>query len=255
MHKLQQLKKQRQYGEYFITLLILINAVIAGLLTNENLKNEYGYVFNLICDISVVIFLVEMVVRICVGKKDFWKGKDWRWNIFDLIITVMSSMSLIVTSNSMISLRILREFRVLRVFSRFQHLKNILDAMIDSFSKLMWTGVLFTVFYYLYAVMGVDFFKKGNPEYFENIGTATFTLFQVMTLDDWSVITKNVSRNYSLAWIYFVSFILIVSYVLLNFIVGIIISSLAQTQMKDKERGDSIKQSKQIKQDVDEKSY
>lgn len=247
MHMLRQLVKPKRYCKYFITLLILLNAVIAGLLTIESFKNEYGYVLNLICDISVIVFLVEISIRIWLGKRNFWIGKNWRWNIFDLLITVVSSISLIVMSNSLITLRIFREFRVLRVFSRFKNLRVILDAMIDSFSKLAWTGVLFVVFYYLYAVLGVDFFRKDNPEYFENIGVATFTLFQIMTLDDWNIITKNVMKTYPLAWTYFLSFVLIVSYILLNFIVGIIISSLGQ--MIDKERHETINQ---IKEDIED---
>lgn len=243
----RQLVKPKRYCKYFITLLILLNAVIAGLLTIESFKNEYGYVLNLICDISVIVFLVEITIRIWLGKRNFWIGKNWRWNIFDLLITVVSSISLIVMSNSLITLRVFREFRVLRVFSRFKNLRVILDAMIDSFSKMAWTGVLFVVFYYLYAVLGVDFFRKDNPEYFENIGVATFTLFQIMTLDDWNIITKNVMKTYPLAWMYFFSFVLIVSYILLNFIVGIIISSLGQ--MIDKERHETINQ---IKEDIED---
>ena len=224
----------KQIFNGFITILILVNAIIAGFLTDPSVKQQYGILLNHICDISALLFIVEMIIRILWHKKDFWKGREWRWNIFDLIITIISSISLFYTNNSLITLRIFREFRVLRIFSRFNNLKNILDALVDSFSKLAWTGVFFAVIYYLYAVIGVDFFGHYYPELFGNLEKAIFTLFQVMTLDDWNVITKKVLLLYPYSWIYFISFILIVSYILLNFLVGIIVSSLGQ--MIDRER-------------------
>jgi len=229
----------------FITLLILINAIVAGLLTNIEIRGEYGHILNLICDVSALIFIIEMIVRIIWDKANFWKGRDWRWNVFDLIITILSSISLFFANNTLITLRIFREFRVLRVFSRFRNLRTILDALVASFSKLLWTGVFFIVMYYLYAVIGVDFFGQDYPYMFGDLGKALFTLFQLMTLDDWNVITKSVLTHYPYAWIYFISFILIVSYILLNFIVGIIISSLGQ--MIDQERHETIAQ---IRRDI-----
>lgn len=247
MRQKRFLIRAKQIGEGFITILIVLNAIVAGLLTDASIKLEYGNVLNAFCDISAFVFIFEMLVRISWGRKDFWVGKDKRWNIFDFIITAISSVSIIYANNSLITLRIFREFRVLRIFSRFKNLRTILDAMIDSFSKIAWTGVLFFVFYYVYAIIGVNFFCKEYPDYFGNIRIAIFTLFQIMTLDDWNQITKDVLEIYPLAWMYFISFILIVSYILLNFIVGIIISSLGL--MIDRERHETISQ---IKQDIKE---
>ncbi len=238
----------KQVGEGFITLLIVLNAFVAGLLTDASIKLEYGNNLNAFCDISAFVFIFEMFIRIIRGGKDFWVGKEKRWNIFDLIITGISSISIIYANNSLITFRIFREFRVLRIFSRFKNLRTILDAMINSFSKIAWTGVLFFVFYYVYAIIGVNFFCKEYPDYFGNIKIAIFTLFQIMTLDDWNKITKEVLEIYPLAWMYFISFILIVSYILLNFIVGIIISSLGV--MMDPERQDVIVQIEQDIKDV-----
>ncbi len=232
----------RQTCNGIITILILFNAIIAGLLTNASIKEVYGPILNTLCDISAVIFIIEMIIRLAWNKSYFWKGRHWRWNIFDLIITVLSSISLVYANNSLITLRIFREFRVLRVFSRFKNLRTILDALVDSFSKLAWTGVFFVVIYYLYAVIGVDFFGHDYPVFFGNLERAMFTLFQLMTLDDWNTITKEVMALHPYSWTFFISFILIVSYILLNFIVGIIISSLGQ--MIDRERHETIKQIK-----------
>lgn len=241
----------RRFCDGFITILILFNAIVAGLLTNIEIREEYGHILNLICDISALIFIIEMIVRIIWDKTIFWKGRYWRWNAFDLIITILSSISLFFANNTLITLRIFREFRVLRVFSRFRNLRTILDALVDSFSKLLWTGVFFIVMYYLYAVIGVDFFGQDYPDMFGDLGKALFTLFQLMTLDDWNTITKAVLKHFPYSWIYFISFILIVSYILLNFIVGIIISSLGQ--MIDRESNETINH---IHQDImDIKSF
>lgn len=239
MKRKKTIEVVQHWGNRFITMLLVLNMVVVGLLTEKTIKQDYGSALLLFCDVSAVIFLLEMLVRVLCTGKDFWIGKDKRWNWFDLIITVISSASLFFTSNAIVTLRMFRQFRILRIFSEFKNLRSILDGLMDSVSKLAWTSIFFFVMYYIYAVIGIDFYGEKYPQWFDNIGTAMFTLFQLMTLEGWVSIAETVMVTHPWAWIYFMSFILIVSYILINLIVGIIVSSLKDKV--DDEKNEAMK--------------
>lgn len=224
--------------EKSIAILIILNIIAAGLFTHKEIKQQYGHALLLFSDISSVIFILEMLYRIIVAKRDFWRGENKKWNLFDLVITIVSSASLFVANHTVIALRILRQLRVFRVISEFDSLRDILDGLMGAVSKLAWASVFFFVIYFIYAIIGVDYFGDVYPQWFENMGVAMFTLFQVMTFEGWTIITEEVMKTYPWAWAYFISFILIVSYILLNLIVGVIVSSLREKVDKQDEKED-----------------
>lgn len=225
MKKKRKFISSCQWGDRFITLLIILNMISAGLMVNTTIKLNYGHALLLFSDISSIIFIVEITLRIVLGSKTFWHGPEKRWNLFDLIVTLISSASLFFINSSIIALRV---FRVLRVFSKFKSLRMILDGLMDSVAKLAWTSIFFFVMYYIYAIIGIDFFGEVYPGWFGDIWVAMFTLFQIMTFEGWTIIAEEVMKTHPMAWIYFISFILIVSYILINLIVGVIVSSLRE---------------------------
>ena len=289
MKKRRKIVASRQLADKFITILIILNMVVAGLLTDKAIKQDYGHTLMLFFDISSVIFIIEMIFRIAAdGEEFFWEKKkekkkdkkEWnwwnlfdligtifskkekkkerkkikrkwnRWNLFDLIVTIVSSASLFFTNNSIIALRVFRQFRVLRIFSEFKSLRSILDALMNSVSKLAFTSVFFFVMYYIYAIIGIEFYGEDYPQWFGNIGIAMFTLFQIMTLEGWAFITEEVMKTSPWAWIYFISFILIVSYILINLIVGIIVSSLRENVVDEIDEEDEAIE--ELRKEIDE---
>lgn len=124
--------------EKSIAILIILNIIAAGLFTHKEIKQQYGHALLLFSDISSVIFILEMLYRIIVAKRDFWRGENKKWNLFDLVITIVSSASLFVANHTVIALRILRQLRVFRVISEFDSLRDILDGLMGLF--LSWHG-------------------------------------------------------------------------------------------------------------------
>ena len=287
MKKRRKIVASRQLADKFITILIILNMVVAGLLTDKAIKQDYGHTLMLFFDISSVIFIIEMIFRIAAdGEEFFWeeekkeekdkKERNWwnlfdlivtifskkerkkikrkwnRWNLFDLIVTIVSSASLFFTNNSIIALRVFRQIRALRIFSEFKNLRIILDGLMDSISKLAFTSIFFFVMYYIYAIIGIDFYGEDYPQWFGNIGIAMFTLFQIMTLEGWAFITEEVMKTSPWAWVYFISFILIVSYILINLIVGIIVSSLREKVDDEIEISEEEESIEQLHKKIDE---
>lgn len=262
MKKRRKIVASRQLADKFITILIILNMVVAGLLTDKAIKQDYGHTLLLFFDISSIIFIIEMIFRIVAdGEEFFWEKKKerkkikrkWnRWNLFDLIVTIVSSASLFFTNNSIIALRVFRQIRALRIFSEFKNLRIILDGLMDSISKLAFTSIFFFVMYYIYAIIGIDFYGEEYPQWFGNIGIAMFTLFQIMTLEGWVFITEEVMKTSPWAWVYFISFILIVSYILINLIVGIIVSSLREKVDDEIEISEEEESIEQLHKKIDE---
>ena len=216
-------------GRVAIIFLIVLNSVAAGLLTNPDVRAFCGRQLVVFCDVSSVLFIIEILARMWFGRRNmqFFTGRNRKWNWFDFIIVAASSIGLFCSgSSSLVSLRIFRQLRVLRLFTRSQNLKVIIDALLSSVSKLAWTSVFFLIIFYLYSVMGVDFYARDFPQWFGGMGRAAFTLFQVMTFEGWAEISREVMELHPYSWLYFISFIFIVSYTLVNVIVGIIVSSL-----------------------------
>lgn len=162
----------------------------------------------------------------------FFTDKNQRgWNLFDFIIVAVSIFGASETS----ILRSLRIFRVLRLISIFPQMRLITEAMLHTLPSLASVVVLILVFFYMYAVICVNLFGGAFPQLFGNLGISFYTLFQVMTLDGWSsVIALPIMQVYPYAWAVFISFIIIISYVVLNLVVGIVVEAIAEIKSRNK---------------------
>lgn len=213
----------------FILILIIINSIVLGLDTSVELKTKFGNILTLIDNVCLIIFTLELVLRIIVYRLNFFIGKDRNWNWFDLIIV---TISLLATSN----LSVLRAFRVLRalkVLSAIPTMRIVLASLLNTLPSLGSIGFLLMVFYYVYGVLCVNLFGEKFPQWFGTLGKSFYTLFQIMTLESWSMgIVRPVMEVYPYAWIVFVSFILIASFGVLNLIIGVIVESIAEMKAK-----------------------
>lgn len=237
--------------EYFILIVIIVNMVSMGLETVKSLE-EYKYIFFIIDQVCLWIFIVEIVIKFIAYNKDFFK---YKWNIFDLVIVAVSILSSFSYFTVLRVLRIFRSARILnairsmraikafRFIDSLNQLKTIFTALVKSIPGIIWTCLLLMIFFYIYAIVGTNSFGSDFPEYFGSLGRSLLTLFQVMSFDSWfSGITRPVLHVFPWAWVYFISFALISTYVIMNIIIGILVNSIEEVRSQNEEESeDSIK--------------
>ena len=233
-----------------ILIVIVINSIIMGLQTSRTIMDAIGTVLNVLDYICLGIFVIELLLKIIAyGFRFFTDG----WNWFDLVVVVCSLIS------GLSFLKVLRVFRIFRVFrtlkalkgirafrlvSRLDKLRLVFEAIRKSIPGISWSGALLLIIYYIFALIGTTLFGIAFPDWFGSIGKSMYTLFQVMTLESWSMgISRPVMEIYSWAWIYFVPFVLLSSFVIMNVVVGIVVNSISEVQMElSKEKEERRKQ-------------
>ena len=234
-----------KYADNFITVLIVLNAIAAGAMTYLDDSSPIEHYLNVFCDVSIIIFIVEILIRLFCRKKisTFFTDEERGWNIFDLIITVISSLSFFSGLESFIgarAIRILRELRLLRVVSGVDNMKRLFRALMNAMPQISWTALFFALLCYIYGIIGVEMFHDVSDK-FSNLHVTFLTLVQIMTLDDWSAMTQEIMTVHPYAWTYFVSFVLLAAYILVNLVVGVVVDSLNEVRaQEDLEKSDEL---------------
>ncbi len=205
----------------FIIILIIINAITLGLETSPKLIEEYEYALHIVDQTILWIFVIEILLKIYVYRFNFFKDG---WNIFDFLIV---GISLLPSSGILSILRALRILRVLRLISIVPSLRAVIQALFNALPGMSSIITVLLLIFYVASVMATKLFKEHFPEFFGTIGNSMYSLFQIMTLESWSMgIVRPVMEVYPYAWIFFVPFIVITSFAVLNLFIGIIVNSL-----------------------------
>ena len=223
-----------------ILVAIILNSAVLGLLSLNNDFLPHAHLI-LIDELCLYFFIFEMCLKIVVYQKDFFKS---RWNLFDFTIVAFSVIPFLADNNSLffseniVIFRLFRIVKVLRVFSTIPQLKFIIMVISKSVPNVLCIGALLLLVYYVYAVFGTRMFGVAMPEYFGDLGRSFFTLFQMMTGESWSeAIARPTMQIYPYAWVYFISFIIIVSFIVLNIIIGVIVNSVDEIkEQKEKSK-------------------
>lgn len=216
---------ENKHTQRFILFVIIFNSIILGLMTNANIMNNYGSLLHHLCNTCVLIFTAEIAIKLYVYRKNFIKDG---WNLFDFFIVAISWIPTSGAFSSFRVFRILRTLRALRLISQLERLRIIVQAIIDSIPNVTWASVLLLIIFYIFAIMGTTLYGHNFPVEFGSLGKSMFTLFQIMTLEAWADIARNVMAQSSLAWIYFVSFILVSSFIVMNIIVGVVVNAISE---------------------------
>ena len=218
----------------FITILILINAITLGLETDAEILSDFGAALNWIDRIILVIFSVELAFKFYVYRLNFFRSG---WNIFDLAIV---GIAWLPTSGALTVLRTLRILRVLRLISVVPQMRRVVSAIGYSIpGMLSVVGVLGLIFY-VAAVLATKLFgihpDPNMQEWFGTISASAYTLFQIMTLESWSMgVVRPTMDLFPWAWSFFLPFIIITSFAVLNFFIGIIVDSMQTAQKLEAE--------------------
>ncbi len=213
----------------FIAGLIVLNAIILGLETSPAVMGRYEQWLLLADGIILGVFTLEIIAKLYAYKERFFRSG---WNLFDFSIV---AVSLVPASGPLSILRAFRILRVLRLFSVVPQMRRVVDALFHAIPGMASVvGVLMIVFY-VAAVLATKLFGvSDNPElqtWFGSVGASMYTLFQIMTLESWSMgIVRPTLELYPWAWVFFVPFIIVTSFAVLNLFIGIIVDSMQRAQ-------------------------
>jgi voltage-gated sodium channel len=212
----------------FITYLIIFNGITMGLETSKEFVTHYGVYTTLFNQVVISIFVIEILLRIYVHRLAFFVDP---WSLFDFIIV---AIALVPASAGFEILRVLRVLRLFRLVTAVPQMKKIVSALISVIPGMLSVIVLMTLFFYVFAIMATQLFGEQFPEWFGTLGESFYTLFQIMTLESWSMgIVRPVMEIYPYAWTFFVPFIFIVTFVMINLVVAIIVDAMSILNQKE----------------------
>ncbi len=210
----------------FVIAVILLNALILGLETSKSAMESFGTVLIVIDKLCLGIFIVELVVKMIAYRASFWRSG---WNLFDFFVI---TVALVPGAGVWAVLRSLRVLRVLRLLSAIPSLKKVVAAFIHSIPGLSGVMAVMAIFFYTMGVLATRLFGETHPEWFGTLGASLYTLFQIMTLESWSMgIVRPVMETHPWAFAFFVPFIIIATFTILNLFIGIIVSTMQELSL------------------------
>jgi voltage-gated sodium channel len=212
---------ERPAVQHGIIGLILLNAVLLGLETSTAVMARAGGLILMLDQLILALFVIELGIRIYVHRMSFWSDP---WSLFDFSVV---AIALIPASGSFAVLRALRVLRVLRLLSMVPSMRRVVGALLAAIPGLGSIALVLLILYYVFAVIATNLFAANHPEWFGSIGRSLYTLFQIMTLESWSMgIVRPVMETYAYAWAFFIPFILIATFTILNLFIAIIVSAM-----------------------------
>ncbi|MGR3806110.1 ion transporter [Marinibacterium profundimaris] len=205
----------------FVIGVIILNAIVLGMETSDELYEAIGGVLMTIDLLCLGVFIIEIALKLyAYGLRFFRNG----WNVFDFIIV---GIALLPGAHSLSVLRALRILRVLRVISAAPRLRRVVEGFIRAVPGMASVFLMMAMIFYIGAVMATNLFADSFPDWFGTIGRSAYSLFQIMTLESWSMgIVRPVMELYQYAWAFFVPFIIITSFAVVNLLVGLIVNSM-----------------------------
>jgi voltage-gated sodium channel len=215
-----------------ITALILVNAITLGLETDQSITARYGGLLHWIDRIILVLFSIELLLKFYVYRFRFFRSG---WNLFDLAIV---GIAWAPTSGALTVLRALRILRVLRLISVVPQLRRVVSAIGHSIPGMVSVVGVLGLIFYVASVLATKLFgtypDPNMQEWFGSIGASAYTLFQIMTLESWSMgVVRPTMELFPWAWSFFIPFIIITSFAVLNFFIGIIVDSMQIVQKQE----------------------
>ncbi len=226
--------------QQFIMLLIIINAVILGLETVPEAMAQYGSLLLAVDKLILSLFVVEILLRIYAYRLRFFRDP---WSLFDFSVV---AIALVPASGPLAVLRALRILRVLRLLTLVPSMRRVVGALLGSIPGLSSIALVLLLIYYVFAVIATKLFGEHFPQWFGSIGESLYSLFQIMTLESWSMgIVRPVMVEHPQAWIFFIVFILIATFTMLNLFIAIIVNAMQTfTEQENRERKKALNETR-----------
>ncbi len=161
--------------------LIVINGIILGLATSKQIVQEYSSILTFLDNTIIAIFTIEIILRIYVHRLSFFKDP---WSLFDFFVV---AISLVPANEGLSILRVLRVLRLFRLLTVIPQMRTIIAALLGVIPGIASVSMVLLLFFYVFAIMATNLYGASFPQWFGTLGESMYTLFQVMTLESWSM--------------------------------------------------------------------
>lgn len=224
-----------------IMYLIVFNSIILGLKSYPSVMESWGFILEFLDDFMISIFVVELIIylRVYGAKKCFSDS----WYVFDFIIisiAVIPSVTYVLSHFFYIkdipdlshfsALRAMRVLRILRLISVFPSLRKVIQGLVTAIPGIGSIGTILLISLYVAALMSTNMFGEEFPEWFGSLEASLFTSFQIMTTEGWPDIVRVVMKKQPYAWIFFLTYILAATFVILNLFIAVIVEALQKDE-------------------------
>lgn len=211
-----------------VTAVIVFNAVLLGMETSGSIMSAIGPLVIALDTLCLTIFVLELLLKFYAQRFGFFRSG---WNVFDFIIV---GISLLPGAQTFSVLRALRILRLLRVVSVTPSLRRVVEGFLKALPGMGSVFLLMGMIFYIGAVMATKLFGASFPEWFGDLGNSAYSLFQIMTLESWSMgIVRPVMEIYPAAWAFFVPFIMVTTFAVVNLLVGLIVNSMQDAHAEE----------------------
>jgi voltage-gated sodium channel len=210
--------------------LIIFNAITLGLSTSDTVMARFGGLIDTLDNVVLTIFVLELLLKLFAYGLSFFRNA---WNVFDLFVV---TIGLIPQSTAFSALRALRVIRALRLLSAVPQMRAVVQALFDALPGMGAVVIMLSIVYYVFAVMATIMFGDTFDAWFGNLGRSMYTLFQIMTLEGWSDgIVRPVMVVHPYAWAFFLPFIIMTAFSVLNLFIGLLVNTMESAVATDAE--------------------
>ncbi len=214
-----------------IIVVIIFNSILLGMETSSAIMSSFGKLIIFLDNVCLMIFILELLIKIVAYRVMFFKSG---WNLFDMLVV---GISLVPNVQSLTVLRALRIFRVLRVVSAAPRLRRVVEGFVSALPGMASVFFLMAIIFYIGSVISTKLFAATFPEWFGSLGLSAYSLFQIMTLESWSMgIVRPVMAEFSYAWLFFIPFIIVTTFAVVNLLVGLIVNSMQDAHNEEENR-------------------
>lgn len=197
--------------------LILVNAAVLGAETLPVVKRAAGGALLLVDRVIIYAFTAEIALRLVAYRASYFRSG---WNVFDFIIV---AVSLFAAQSGLGAIRAFRVLRVLRVVTVIPRMRTVVSGLLNAIPGVASVGVLLVIILYVFAVIAANLYGGAHPDLFGDVFRSMYTLFQVMTLENWPDVAGEIAETHERSWIFFVAFLLVATFTMLNLFVAIIV--------------------------------
>lgn len=227
---------ETKWFHHVIVAVIVLAGVVAGLETSPALMAEHGVLFHALDRLILGVFIIEALLKMAAHGRQPWRYFADGWNVFDFLIIVICLLP--VGGPFAAVLRLARALRLLRLVSALPKLQLLVGALLKSLSAMGYVSLLLGLLFYIYAVAGIHLFGAHDPQHFGSLPTAFLSLFRLVTLDNWADLFNGQLPHVPgiKVAIYFVTFIIFGTMIIMNLFIGIIMNSMAEMHAEIAER-------------------
>ena len=223
MQKLKSLVESTTFTSAIMALIIL-NAITLALETSPTVMAAAGPALMAFDKAVLAVFVLELLAKLVVYRWSFFRSG---WNLFDLAVV---AIALIPASGPLAVLRALRVLRVLRLISLLPQMRRVVEALVYSLPGMASIAMLMGVVFFVGSVVATKLFGAAHPGYFGTLGDSLFTLFAIMTLEGWADIAREVQATHPQAYLFFIPFIVISVFAVLNLFIAVLTNSMQELQ-------------------------